>query len=165
MVNKVILVGNVGSDPEIRTFEDGNKVARVNLATTERTFNPKTQERSERTDWHRLIIWRGLANVVEQYVRKGSQLYIEGKIRNNEWTDANGQKRYGVEIYVDVLNMLGRKDSSQPTQPLQPSGQYQQQQQREPQQAAPQGMNQYQAPSEPTTSYDSGADEIDDLPF
>lgn len=164
MVNKVILVGNVGSDPEIRTFEDGNKVARINLATTERTFNPKTQERSERTDWHRLIIWRGLANVVEQYVRKGSQLYIEGKIRNNEWTDANGQKRYGVEIYVDVMNMLGRRDSSQSIQPLQAPQQYQQ---REPQQGAPQGMNQYQAQSQAETapSYDTGADEIDDLPF
>lgn len=164
MVNKVILVGNVGSDPEIRTFEDGNKVARINLATTERTFNSKTQERSERTDWHRLIIWRGLANVVEQYVRKGSQLYIEGKIRNNEWTDANGQKRYGVEIYVDVMNMLGRRDSSQSIQPLQAPQQYQQ---REPQQSAPQGMNQYQSQSHAETapSYDAGVDEIDDLPF
>lgn len=163
MVNKVILVGNVGADPEIRTFEDGNKVARINLATTERTFNPKTQERSERTDWHRLIIWRGLATVVEQYVRKGSQLYIEGKIRNNEWTDANGQKRYGVEIYVDVMNMLGgRRDGAsapQPLQPLQPSQPTQQQ-------YTPQGMNSYQVPQEtPAPSYENTPDEIDDLPF
>ena len=121
MVNKVILVGNVGADPEIRTFEDGNKVARLTLATTERVFNPKTQERTDRTEWHRLVIWRGLATVVEQYVRKGSQLYIEGKIRTNEWTDANGQKRYGTEIIVDNLNMLGRKGDNSQNQ----GGQYQ----------------------------------------
>ncbi|MEG0499878.1 MAG: single-stranded DNA-binding protein, partial [Rikenellaceae bacterium] len=120
-----------------------------------------------RTDWHRLIIWRGLANVVEQYVRKGSQLYIEGKIRNNEWTDANGQKRYGVEIYVDVMNMLGRRDGAMTPQPLQPS----QPMQRGPQQEQynPQGINSYQASAQQQTatapSYEDTPDEIDDLPF
>lgn len=157
MINKVILVGNVGSDPEIRTFEDGSKVARVNLATTEKLYNAKTQERTERTDWHRLTIWRGLATVAEQYVRKGSQLYIEGRIRNSEWTDANGQKRFGVEILVDVLQMLGRRDSSQQTQPLQPR-----------EQQSPQGMGSYQAPqqqSQPQQQYEAPTEEIDDLPF
>lgn len=174
MVNKVILVGNVGADPEIRTFEDGSKVARINLATTERIFNPKTQERSERTDWHRLTIWRGLATVVEQYVRKGSQLYIEGKIRNSEWTDATGQKRFGVEINVDVLNLLGRKEGAtapqqyaqQPAnQQSAPGQQYSQPQQYgQPQQPQynqqPQGMSSYQQPSSEVV-----AEDVDDLPF
>lgn len=132
MVNKVILLGNVGADPEIRSFEDGSKVARVNIATTERIYNPVTQERTEKTEWHRVTMWRGLANVVEQYVRKGSQLYIEGRLRNSEWTDANGQKRYGVEIHADVMNMVGsrRDNGMQQQQGYQPQqGGYQPQQQ------------------------------------
>lgn len=171
MVNKVILVGNVGADPEIRTFEDGSKVARINLATTERIFNPKTQERTDRTDWHRLTIWRGLATVVEQYVRKGTQLYIEGKIRNNEWTDATGQKRFGVEIHVDVLNMLGRREVGGMPQPIQQQSpqQYTQPQQEYGQQQPPQGMQQqqYQAPQQSSVPQfdDMGGDDVDDLPF
>lgn len=107
MINKVILLGNVGADPEIRTFEDGTKVARVRLATTERTFNSKTQEKGERTEWHSITLWRGLAGVTEQYIRKGSQIYIEGRLRNTEWQDANGTKRFGVEIIADDMKMLG----------------------------------------------------------
>ena len=169
MVNKVILVGNVGADPEIRTFEDGNKVARLTLATTERIFNSKTQERSDRTEWHRLVIWRGLATVVEQYVRKGSQLYVEGRIRTSEWTDANGQKRYGTDIIVDNLNMLGRRDASQGQggqyqpqgQPMgQPQGQPMGQPQGQPMgqpQGQPQGqpMGQYQAEPQSMGGYQS----------
>lgn len=115
MVNKVILIGNVGMDPEIRTFEDGNKVARIRLATTERTFNPATQERSERTEWHTVTAWRGLAGIAEQYVRKGTQLYIEGKLRTREWQDNTGAKRYSVEIVADNMNMLGRRQEGATT--------------------------------------------------
>ncbi len=176
MVNKVILIGNVGGDPEIRTFEDGSKVARINLATTERIYNSTTQERSERTEWHRITLWRGLAGIAEQYVRKGSKLYIEGKIRTNDWTDANGQKRYGVEIVADSMNMLDSRRDGAPQQqygaPQQQYGAPQQQQYGAPQQqyGAPQ-QQQYGAPQQQSTpaaqptNFDNSPDDIDDLPF
>ena len=94
MVNKVILVGNVGLDPEVRTTESGVKVARVRLATTERIYNRQTNENAELTEWHTITLWRGLADVVDRYVRKGSQLYIEGRLRTREWTDKDNIKRY-----------------------------------------------------------------------
>ncbi|MDR2912830.1 MAG: single-stranded DNA-binding protein [Alistipes sp.] len=109
MINKVILVGNVGADPEIRTLETGVKVARVRLATTERIFNRQTQETKEHTEWHSVVLWRGLADVADKYVRKGSQIYIEGPLRSNEWTDKEGIKRYGVEIVANDLKLLGRR--------------------------------------------------------
>ena len=87
MINKVILVGNVGIDPEVRAIESGVKVARVRLATTERIFNRQTNESTEHTEWHTVILWRGLADVVDRFVRKGSQLYIEGSLRTREWMD------------------------------------------------------------------------------
>lgn len=114
MVNRVILVGNVGADPEVRTVGD-TKVANFNLATSERGFKTKDgKEVPERTEWHRIVVWRGLASVVESYVKKGSQLYIEGKIRTRDYEDKDGNKRYTTEIVVDVLNMLGGKSDSQP---------------------------------------------------
>ncbi len=173
MVNKVILIGNVGADPEIRTFEDGSKVARINVATTERVYNPNTQERSERTEWHRVTVWRGLATVVEQYVRKGTQVFVEGKIRSNEWTDANGQKRYGIEIVADSLNLLGRRDQNQGAQQ---GGGYQQQQQYGQQQygqqqygGEPQQQQQYRQtapqPAPQAAPTQNIPEEEDDLPF
>ena len=109
MINKVILVGNVGADPEIRTLETGTKVARVRLATTERIFNRQTQETKEHTEWHTVVLWRGLADVADKYVRKGSQIYVEGPLRSNEWTDKDGVKRYGVEIVANDMKLLGRR--------------------------------------------------------
>ncbi len=109
MINKVILVGNVGADPEIRTLETGTKVARVRLATTERIYNRQTQEAKEHTEWHTVVLWRGLADVADKYVRKGSQIYIEGSLRSNEWTDKEGGKRYGVEIVANDMKLLGRR--------------------------------------------------------
>lgn len=110
MVNKVILIGNVGADPEVRTLENGTKVARLRVATTERIFNRETQERREHTEWHSVTLWRGLAEVADKYVRKGSQVYIEGKIRGREWEDpATHVKRFGVEIVADTMNLLGRR--------------------------------------------------------
>ncbi len=180
MVNKVILIGNVGADPEIRNFEDGSKVARINIATTERTFNSRTQERVERTEWHRVVLWRGLAGIVEQYVRKGSQIYIEGKIRSNEWTDANGTKRYGIEIVADVMNLLGRRDASQGQynsgggyQQSQPYGQQNQSYGQQSSNSQPYGGGgqPYSPPApapQPTAApagYDNMPEEEDDLPF
>ena len=110
MVNKVILIGNVGADPEVRTLENGTKVARLRIATTERIFNRESQERRDHTEWHNVTLWRGLADVADRYVRKGSQVYIEGRLRSREWEDpATGTKRYGIEIVADVMNMLGRR--------------------------------------------------------
>ncbi len=109
MVNKVILVGNVGADPEIRTLETGTKVARVRMATTERIYNRQTQETKEYTEWHTVVLWSGLADVADKYVRKGSQLYVEGALRSNEWTDKEGVKRYGVEIIARDMKLLGRR--------------------------------------------------------
>ncbi|MDR0907376.1 MAG: single-stranded DNA-binding protein [Rikenellaceae bacterium] len=109
MINKVILVGNVGADPEVRTLETGVKVARVRIATTERIYNRQTQETKEHTEWHSVVLWRGLADVADKYVHKGSQIYVEGNLRANEWTDKEGNKRYGVEIVANDLKLLGRR--------------------------------------------------------
>ena len=133
MVNKVILVGNVGIDPEVRTTESGVKVARVRLATTERIYNRQTNENTELTEWHTITLWRGLADVVDRYVRKGSQLYIEGRLRTREWTDKDNIKRYTTEIMADEMKLLGRRsDNQQGAAPMggqsypQPQGGYQQ---------------------------------------
>ncbi len=109
MINKVILVGNVGMDPEIRTLENGVKMARIRLATTERIPNRQTNEVREHTEWHTVILWRGLADVVDKYVRKGSQLYIEGGLRTRDWQDEAGNKRYAVEIAATDMKLLGRR--------------------------------------------------------
>lgn len=113
MVNKVILIGNVGMDPEVRALEGGKKVARLRIATTEKIFNRQTQESKEYTEWHTVTVWAGLADVVDKYVRKGSQLYIEGRLQTREWTDETGNKRYTTEIVANDLKMLGRKSDSQ----------------------------------------------------
>ena len=112
MVNKVILVGNVGIDPEVRTTESGVKVARVRLATTERLFDRASNETKEHTEWHTITLWRGLADVVDRYVRKGTQLYIEGRLRTREWMDKDNNKRYTTEILADTMNLLGRRQDN-----------------------------------------------------
>ena len=104
MVNKVILIGNVGLDPEVRTTEGGVKVARVRLATTERLFDRASNETKEHTEWHTITLWRGLADVVDRFVRKGSQIYIEGRLRTREWMDKDNNKRYTTEILADTLS-------------------------------------------------------------
>ena len=122
MVNKVILVGNVGMDPEVRTIESGAKVARVRLATTERLFDRQSNETKEHTEWHTITLWRGLADVVDKYVRKGSQIYVDGRLRTREWTDKDGQKRYTTEILADDMKLLGRRpDGAQGAAQQQPA--------------------------------------------
>ena len=113
MINKVILIGNVGADPEVRTLESGVKMARLRIATTERIYNRESQEARDHTEWHTLVVWRNLADVVDRYVRKGSQIYVEGRLRSREWTDQQGQKRYSIEVAVDDLKMLGRRSDNQ----------------------------------------------------
>ena len=129
MINKVILVGNVGMDPEVRTTESGVKMARLRLATTERYTDRQTNETKEMTEWHTIILWRGLANVVDSYVKKGSQIYIEGRLRTREWTDKDNIKRYSTEILADDMKLLGRRgDNQQSSTPVSTSAQTQPQQ-------------------------------------
>lgn len=112
MVNKVILIGNVGIDPEVRTMESGVKVARIRLATTERLFDRQANETKEHTEWHTITLWRGLADVVDRYVRKGTQIYVEGRLRTREWMDKENNKRYTTEILADTMNLLGRRSDN-----------------------------------------------------
>ena len=110
-VNKVILVGNVGNDPEIRTFQNGGRVANLSLATSERWKDKATGENKEKTEWHRVsVLNEGLVKVIENYVNKGSKLYIEGQLETRKWQDANGQDKYSTEVvlrpYRGELTML-----------------------------------------------------------
>ena len=105
MVNRVILVGNVGADPEVKAVGE-SKVANLTLATSE-TYKDKSGERKTVTEWHRLVVWRGLAEIVEKYVKKGTMLYVEGKLQTRSWEDKDGNKKFTTEIVVDSLKMLG----------------------------------------------------------
>ena len=159
MVNKVILVGNVGLDPEVRTLETGVKVARVRLATSERIFNRQTNETTEHTEWHTVTLWRGLAEVVDKYVRKGSQLYIEGSLRTREW-ERDGVKHYATEIVADEMKLLGRRpEGTQQPGYAQPQPTYQQPAYQAPQQPA------YHAPQPAPEAPFIPQDSADDLPF
>ena len=111
-VNKVILVGNLGKDPELRTFPNGDQIANATLATTDRWKNKQTGEPVEHTEWHRLVFNGRLAEIAGQYLRKGSSIYVEGSIRTRKWQDKSGQDSYSTEIRVDQMQMLGgRRDS------------------------------------------------------
>ncbi len=107
-VNKVILVGNVGKDPEVRHLDNGVAVANFPLATSE-TYTAKNGDKVTTTEWHNIVLWRGLADVAEKYVIKGRQLYIEGRIRTRSYDDKDGNKRYITEIYGDVMQLLGSR--------------------------------------------------------
>ena len=107
-VNKVILIGNIGSDPEVKTTPSGVQVANFSLATTE-SWTDKAGERQERAEWHRLVLWRKLAEIAGQYLKKGAKIYIEGKLQTRSWEDQSGQKRYTTEVVVDQMEMLDGK--------------------------------------------------------
>jgi single-strand DNA-binding protein len=114
-VNKVILVGNVGKDPEVRYLENNVAVARFTLATTE-SYKKSTGEVVKNTEWHNIVLWRGLAQVAEKYVKKGSQLYIEGRIRSRSYDDKDGNKKYFTEINGDNMTLLGKRENSDDSQ-------------------------------------------------
>jgi single-strand DNA-binding protein len=111
-VNKVILIGNLGKDPEVRHLENGAVVANFPLATSE-SYTDKNGNRVENTDWHDIVVWRGLAEVVEKYVRKGHKVYIEGKLKKRSWQDKEGNTRYTTEVVADELTMLNRPDQNE----------------------------------------------------
>ena len=109
-INKVIIVGNLGNDPEIRTMPNGEAVANISVATSESWTDKNTGERREVTEWHRIVLYRRLAEIAGQYLRKGSQVYVEGRLKTRKWQDNNGQDRYTTEIQGDNLQMLGGRN-------------------------------------------------------
>ena len=111
-VNKVILVGNLGRDPEIRTLESGVKVARFSVATTESYNDRNTGQRVDQTEWHNIVLWRGLAEIAEKYLRKGSQVYIEGKLQTRSYQDKDGITKYSTEVVGQNMNMLGGRSTT-----------------------------------------------------
>lgn len=170
-VNKVILVGNLGNDPEVRYMPNGNAVANLSLATSE-SWKDQQGQVQERTEWHRLTMYRRLAEIAGEYLKKGSQIYVEGKLQTRKWQDQQGQDRYTTEIIVDQMQMLGGRDGGQGGQ----GGGYQQRPQsggnqgggnqgggyqQPPQQQRPQGGQNQQKPpmAEPDFDFD------DDIPF
>lgn len=108
-VNKVIVVGNLGRDPEIRTFPSGDQVANATIATTDKWKDKQSGEMKEATEWHRVVFNGRLAEIAGQYLRKGSQVYVEGSLRTRKWTDQSGVEKYSTEIRADQMQMLGGK--------------------------------------------------------
>lgn len=150
-VNKVILVGNLGQDPEVRYLPNGGAVANITLATSESWRDKQTGETKEKTEWHRVVLFGKLAEVAGEYLRKGSQIYIEGKLNTRKWTDQAGMEKYTTEIHVNVggtMQMLGGKhDGGQGNKPQQQGRQHQSQQ------------------SSPAPSIEPPMDFDDDIPF
>ncbi|HIZ85128.1 MAG TPA: single-stranded DNA-binding protein [Candidatus Coprenecus stercoravium] len=161
-LNKVLLIGNAGRDPEVRHLESGAMTATFSLATTERYRDRSTGEPREQTEWHNIVCWRNLAEIAEKYVRKGTQLFIEGRIRTRSYNDKDGNTKYVTEIVADNFQLLGRK-SDNPATPVQ-SGRPAQ----APSYQQSYNTPQYSAPAQPaqTAPADVQNDEIgDDLPF
>lgn len=110
-LNKVMLIGNLGKDPEIRSFEGGNSLARFPIATSESYTNRQTNEKVTQTEWHTIVLRRGLAEVAEKYLHKGDKIFVEGKIKTRSWEDDRGDRKFATEIHVDNMTMLSsRKD-------------------------------------------------------
>lgn len=119
-VNKVIIVGNLGQDPEVRYMPNGNAVANITVATSE-SWKDQQGQKQERTEWHRIVLYKRLAEIAGQYLRKGSKVYLEGRLRTREWQDQQGQKRYTTEIACNELQMLDGKPSGGWGQPSGPA--------------------------------------------
>ena len=111
-VNKVILIGNLGKDPEVRVLENGTKLARFPIATSESYTDKTTGERRSITDWHNIVVWRGLADVVDKYLTKGQKVYVEGKLKTRSWQDEAGVTKYSTEVVADNMTMLSSKSDT-----------------------------------------------------
>ena len=109
-VNKVIIIGNLGNDPDMRYMPSGEAVANLSIATSETWTDRNTGEKREKTEWHRVVAFRKLAEIIGQYCKKGDQIYIEGKLQTRKWADKNGQDHYTTEIIADQMQMLGGKE-------------------------------------------------------
>lgn len=108
-LNRVMLIGNLGADPESRAFPDGTAVCNIRLATTDKWRDRDTGDMKEATEWHRVVLYRRLAEIAGQYLQKGSHIYVEGRLRTRKWTDKTGAERYTTEIEADEMKMLGKK--------------------------------------------------------
>jgi single-strand DNA-binding protein len=169
-INKVILVGNLGRDPEIRYMPSGGAVANLAIATSEQWKDKNTGQQQERTEWHRVVMFGRLGEIAGEYLKKGSQVYIEGKLQTKKWQDQSGQDRYTTEIVANEMQMLGGRGGSGGSADFNQDQSYNQappaQQQAAPQQqaAAPQQQQApaQQAPSQPAGGFD---DFDDDIPF
>ena len=111
-VNKVILIGNLGKDPEIRRLENGAVVATFSIATSESFTDKNSGEKKEITDWHDIVLWRGLAEIAEKYIRKGTKIYVEGKLKKRSWQDKEGNTKYNTEVIGEELTILSRLETS-----------------------------------------------------
>lgn len=159
-VNKVILIGNLGGDPEVRYTPNGSAVCNLSLATSESWKDRQTGQPVERTEWHRIVIFGKLAEVAGQFLHKGSKVYIEGKLQTRKWQDQQGQDRYTTEVVVDINGQLQMLDSRQDGMS---GGGYQQQQ---PQQQQQQQQQQQAPQSQPQAAPAGGFDDFDDdIPF
>lgn len=149
-VNKVILIGNLGADPEVRQVSSDAKVANFRIATSETYKDRQTGERREQTEWHNIVAWRGLAEITERYLRKGSKVYVEGKLRTRQWQDKEGNTRYTTEVHAEEMTMLDRANSGDGNVPS----------------AAPLGSQRPAAQSMASAPMENAPlDEVDDLPF
>jgi single-strand DNA-binding protein len=120
-VNKVILIGNLGKEPEIRRLENGLIVANFSIATSETYIEKNSGEKREITDWHNISAWKGLAEVVEKYIHKGTKVYIEGKLKTRNWQDKDGQTKYVTEVIADEIQILSSKDTNMQNKPIYPT--------------------------------------------
>ena len=116
-INKVILIGNLGGDPEVRYTPSGVAVAQFNIATSEEWKDKDSGEKRERTEWHRIVAWRRLGEICGEYLSKGQQVYVEGRIQTNTWEDKEGNKRYTTEIIANTVQFLGKRESSESARP------------------------------------------------
>jgi single-strand DNA-binding protein len=147
-INKVILIGNLGQDPEVRFTPSGTAVANLNVATTDTWMDRQSGQRQERTEWHRIVLFNKTAEIAQQYLNKGSKVYIEGRLQTRKWQDQNGQDRYSTEVVCNDMQMLDSRGGGGGGQQ---SGGYQQQggQPQQPQQQQPQGYPNQQPPANP----------------
>lgn len=153
-VNKVILVGNLGRDPEVRYSPNGQAVANVTIATSESWKDKNTGEKQERTEWHRIVFWGKLAEIAGEYLKKGSQIYVEGRLQTRKWTDKEGHEKYTTEVVANEMQMLGSRQGGGA-----PPSEFNQEEPAS-MSAAPAG-----ASRAPSTAKAGGGDFDDDIPF
>jgi len=158
-VNKVILIGNLGIDPEVRYTPSGSAVANISLATSEAWREKQSGELQERTEWHRVVFFNRLAEIVGEYLRKGSKVYVEGSLRTRKWTDKTGVDRYTTEIIADEMHILDSKSGGNNT--------YEKSEKAVPQQTlvSPVHNESFSSPESQSTAIDSSNSEDDDIPF
>ena len=159
-INKVILVGNLGGDPETRYTASGSAITNITVATSESWRDKQTGETQERTEWHRVVFFNRLAEIAGEYLRKGRQVYIEGSLRTRKWQDQNGQDRWTTEIVANEMQMLGNRGDDMGSRPSSGQG-FRDSQPQQPRQAPPQ---QQQAPQQQPAPADDGFTD-DDIPF